>query len=1189
MQYRRQDAGRLRGHDSRGCTDAHRDAGGDGNRKDRGGSHQNAGGEARGSHETTRRSYFGPSSRQVKRFLETKDTSGPSSYRRLFKLLADEWEPKGFNRGIDKLQGFGVPNGTPCSKFVSKYKALAISELASHRAFADLRMVQRALRDALLEQYPNVLSSLPLKDKILHNVVLSDQDELWDFIFGGSTKTFARLQWRPLFYHRHFWVFIGAYTSHDHDRGAAAAATAVAAAAIRMIAGTTISRRASCLVVWARGRQNFGCLADAHPDVYAPRRHGFGYSHVSAAPGGLVNHAEAQGPSGQPQARHGGSSTLVPTAPPPDPLRRSPTERQRRTVLTAPPLPSASDGFPKSEVSCSLSRDSGPEPPAAAGHVGRTPAMKAAFNEQTDADVLRENARVDRLVSHDSAAGSPLLPASPRNSQSGPPSGGTQIVLPVAGAISLDDIFSGKVSAPARQAPVFDGIQEYYNDEFMMAEKARIFGDDAAYAKIMATSDPREHKSLGRKVRRFDHALWELRREDVVFPLLYAKFAQNADACERLLATGDRQIAEASPYDGLWGIGVDAFDPRAASPSKWTGRNLLGKALVATRTLLRVRPVEPDKPLRPEHSGQSAPVCPTIHEIASPGEDSSADDPPSEDARGLLGVPANTPSDHSKQVLDIASAAFREAAASPPPLLAEHGPDLVSGYAELEPGYVLGVATAPLVQIPLASMDPTPQTAEGVGSNDLRCRPVPKMGRRLALNHLVGKKVDAILDQYLAAGLIQHSQSPWASPLVVMPKKDGNLRLTVNYKKRNKLCSLGQQPQPRVDHIIDSLHKGIVFSIFDLNSAFHQITVDEDTVQLTTFCTPTQLFEWLRMPHGSSVAPSWFTMVINEVVKGLDHVLAYLDDVIVFDADPVHHVANIRLFLERLRKYNLKLSPLKSHVGAKEAVYLGHTISPAGACPRADKVEALTKMLLPNNVKQLRSLLGGLSYYRKSIKGLAVRVKPLTDLLRKDAKFCFTPAMADTVKGLLAKLTEPPVLAFPDWDAVADGSRPLRLCCDACVDGFGEALEQEQADGFVRPILFVSRATLESERNWTVLDLEAGRIVWAIKRLRGYFWSTHFLIYSDRKALESIVKVGEHNARVQRWLEFLSSFNYTLVYRKGTANANADFVSWLPLPATKAGRHGDTSIAVDDVAGDAAASSNAGPVERCREIYESRG
>ncbi|CAB1098634.1 unnamed protein product [Ectocarpus sp. CCAP 1310/34] len=390
--------------------------------------------------------------------------------------------------------------------------------------------------------------------------------------------------------------------------------------------------------------------------------------------------------------------------------------------------------------------------------------MKAAFNERAYADVLRNKIRVDRLVSHASAVGSPLLPASPRNSQSGPPSGGTQIVLPVAGAISLDDISSGKVSAPARQALVFDGSQEYYNDEVfifwkppsilskwtpcefsvhgihyvcdeqsMMAEKARIFGDDAADAKIMGTSDPREHKSLGRKVRGFDHALWELRREDVVFSLLNTKFAQNADARERLLAT-----------------------------------------------------------------------------------------------------------------------------------------DFAAGAS----AYVAGPST-------------------------------PGAPYFLRPNPLVEKKVDAMLDQYLAAGLIQHSQSPWASPLVALPKMEGNLCLTVNCKKLNKLCSLGQQPQPRVDHIIDSLHKGKVFSIFDLNSTFHQITVEEDTVQLTAFCTPTQLFEWLRMPRGSSVALSWFTMVINEVVTGLDHVLAYLDDVIVFDADPVHHVANIRLFLERLRKYNL--------------------------------------------------------------------------------------------------------------------------------------------------------------------------------------------------------------------------------------------------------------------------------------------
>ena len=127
-------------------------------------------------------------------------------------------------------------------------------------------------------------------------------------------------------------------------------------------------------------------------------------------------------------------------------------------------------------------------------------------------------------------------------------------------------------------------------------------------------------------------------------------------------------------------------------------------------------------------------------------------------------------------------------------------------------------------------------------------------------------------------------------------------------------------------------------------------------------------------------------------------------------------------------------------------------------------------------------------------------------------------------------------MVFPDWDAVADNSRPFRLYCDASRDGFGATLEQEQPDGSVRPILFIRHATLDSERSRTTLDLEAGSIAWAIKRRRGSLWSIEFSIYSDHKALESIAKVGEYNGRVQRWLEFLSACTCPLEYRKGSAN-----------------------------------------------------
>ncbi|CAB1101076.1 unnamed protein product [Ectocarpus sp. CCAP 1310/34] len=289
--------------------------------------------------------------------------------------------------------------------------------------------------------------------------------------------------------------------------------------------------------------------------------------------------------------------------------------------------------------------------------------------------------------------------------------------------------------------------------------------------------------------------------------------------------------------------------------------------------------------------------------------------------------------------------------------------------------------------------------------------------------------------------------------------------------------------------------------------------------------------------------------------------------VICFDEEPLGHVLNLIEFFKRLRQYNLKLSPGKARVGATHANFLDHTISPAGVSPDGVKVRALTHMPPPTNVKQLRSLLDRLSYYRKFLKNLATKVRPLNSLLKQGVPFQYTPGMVKVVKTLLGELARPPILVFPDWTAIEDNSRPLRLCSDACIDGFGASLEQEQLDGSVRPIVYISRATLPAERNWTVLDLEAGGIVWAIKRLRGYLWSTKSIIYSDHKALESIGKVGEHNARVQRWLEFLSNFTYTLKYRKGSANGNADFLSRLPLPAQDTDKTGPDCIDGVDQAG----------------------
>ena len=265
--------------------------------------------------------------------------------------------------------------------------------------------------------------------------------------------------------------------------------------------------------------------------------------------------------------------------------------------------------------------------------------------------------------------------------------------------------------------------------------------------------------------------------------------------------------------------------------------------------------------------------------------------------------------------------------------------------------------------------------------------------------------------------------------------------------------------------MLDTLGGGSVFSVFDLFSGFTQLTIHPDTMPPTAFCTPNGLYEWLRMHQGAAGAPAWFVSVMRLVTAGLDNIRMYLDDAIGSDDSPIHHVATLATFFARLRLHSLKLSPDISRSGAARVDFLGHVISADGVRPNDDRVAALTRMPMPTDIKQLRSLLGGLSYYRKFLPNMAHHIRPITALLKKGAAFDFTSAMEDTVCALLAELAAPPILVFPDWDAVIDTSRPFRLHCDASTAGLGATLEQEQPDGSIRPIVYSSRATLDNEQN----------------------------------------------------------------------------------------------------------------------------
>ena len=343
----------------------------------------------------------------------------------------------------------------------------------------------------------------------------------------------------------------------------------------------------------------------------------------------------------------------------------------------------------------------------------------------------------------------------------------------------------------------------------------------------------------------------------------------------------------------------------------------------------------------------------------------------------------------------------------------------------------------------------------------------PIQSRPYRLNPVLSKQADAILDSYLAAGLIQHSTSPWSSALVCVPKKSGGIRITANYQKLSRVTEIPQIAIPRVDEVLDTLGGGSVFSVFDPFSGFTQLTIHPDTIPLTAFC----------MPQGAGGAPAWFVSAMRLVTGGLDNTRMYLDGAIGSDDCPIRHVATLATFFARLRLHKLKLYPDKSRIGAARVDFLSHVISADGVRPNDDRVAALTRMPMSTDIKQLRSLLGGLSYYRKFLPNMACRIRPITALLKKGAAFDFTSTMEDTVRALLAELAALPVLVFPDWDAVIDTSRPFRLQCDASTAGLGATLEQEQPDGSIRPIVYISRATLDNEQNWTPMELKAGCVV----------------------------------------------------------------------------------------------------------------
>ena len=409
-------------------------------------------------------------------------------------------------------------------------------------------------------------------------------------------------------------------------------------------------------------------------------------------------------------------------------------------------------------------------------------------------------------------------------------------------------------------------------------------------------------------------------------------------------------------------------------------------------------------------------------------------------------------------------------------------------------------------------------------------------------------EVQSLLDQMLEKEVIQRSASPWASPVVLVKKKDGSTRFCVDYRKVNNVTRKDAYPIPRIDDSLDTLAGAKWFTTLDLISGYWQVEVEETDKEKTAFSTPCGLFEFNVMPFGLCNAPATFQRLMELVLAGLQwkSCLVYLDDVIIVGSTFDEHLTHLRAVLNRIRDAGLKLKPAKCNFCCQQVDFLGHVVSASGVQPDLGKVEKVSNWPTPSNKKEVQQFLGLASYYRRFVQNFATIAKPLHRLTEKTARFAWTDQAQHAFDSLKQSLSSAPILAFPDFQ------KPFILDTDASDTGLGGVLSQAQDDGSECVVAYASRVLTRPERRYCVTRRELLAVVTFTRHFRPYLLGRSFTIRTDHGSLTWLSNMKDPEGQLARWLEQLQEFNFTIVHRAGRKHSNADALS--RRPCTQCGR-----------------------------------
>ncbi|KAL5787294.1 hypothetical protein ACOSP7_004243 [Xanthoceras sorbifolium] len=380
------------------------------------------------------------------------------------------------------------------------------------------------------------------------------------------------------------------------------------------------------------------------------------------------------------------------------------------------------------------------------------------------------------------------------------------------------------------------------------------------------------------------------------------------------------------------------------------------------------------------------------------------------------------------------------------------------------------------------------------------------------------KELKIQLQELLDKGFIRPSVSPWGAPVLFVKKKDGSLRLCIDYRQLNKLTVKNKYPLPRIDDLFDQLRGAC-------------LRIKDSDISKTAFRTRYRHYEFVVMPFGLTNAPAAFMDLMNRIFRPyLDQfVVVFIDDILVYSQTAEDHDRHLRVVLQILREKQLYGKLSKCEFWLPEIAFLGHIVSAEGIKADPKKIEAIVEWKPPRNVTEVRSFLGLAGYYRRFVKGFSSIASPLTKLLHKNVIFEWTDRCQAAFDRLKAMLVEAPVLIQPV------SGKDFVIFSDASHHGLGCVLMQE---GNV--VAYASRQLKNHELNYPIHDLEH------------YLYGEKCYIYTYHKSLKYLPTQRELNLRQRRWMELIKDYDCVIDYHPGKANVVADALSKKALFALKA-------------------------------------